>query len=243
MTNTKEIKDLTNPFLNNVEIPTLDTQTANQLLENVFAACDCEPSTIPVEVLESWGNYKRPKFNIGRGISYIFVLVLILLPMMFFTPTVIAERTNVHSSRNALYNIKVQTLLPIHDVSATLDGKPINISRTSAKNYTVELTKNGILTINAVSFNGQIGSSSYEVVHIDTDKPKFIDSYSKNGYVYLSVADTYTGIDYENITGLTPESYDEEKGLLVFKMPSTSATVTIPDKAGNELVLLLSQVE
>ena len=37
--------------LNNAEIPTLDTQTANQLLNNVFNACDMDPSSIPVEVL------------------------------------------------------------------------------------------------------------------------------------------------------------------------------------------------
>ena len=42
--------------LNNAEIPTLDTQTANQLLNNVFNACDMDPSSIPVEVLESWGS-------------------------------------------------------------------------------------------------------------------------------------------------------------------------------------------
>ena len=51
-----------NSSLNNTEhtdIPELDTQTANQLLDNVFAACDMEPSVVPVEVLESWGNYKK----------------------------------------------------------------------------------------------------------------------------------------------------------------------------------------
>lgn len=39
-----------NSSLNNTEhtdIPELDTQTANQLLGNVFAACDMEPSVVP----------------------------------------------------------------------------------------------------------------------------------------------------------------------------------------------------
>ena len=47
------------PSLNSTEIPALDTQTANQLLNNVFEACNMEPNSIPVEVLESWGNYKK----------------------------------------------------------------------------------------------------------------------------------------------------------------------------------------
>ena len=59
-----------NPSLNSTEIPTLDTQTANQLLNNVFEACNMEPNSIPVEVLESWGNYKKPAFDFGKMISY-----------------------------------------------------------------------------------------------------------------------------------------------------------------------------
>ena len=51
------------------EIPPLDAQTANQLLNNVFTSCDMKPSVIPVEVLESWGNYKKPVFNFGRFIA------------------------------------------------------------------------------------------------------------------------------------------------------------------------------
>lgn len=55
--------------LNNAEIPTLDTQTANQLLNNVFNACDMDPSSIPVEVLESWGNYQEAFLQSGTIFS------------------------------------------------------------------------------------------------------------------------------------------------------------------------------
>ena len=65
------------------EIPPLDAQTANQLLNNVFTSCDMKPSVIPVEVLESWGNYKKPVFNFGRFIAYIGVVLLVLLPLIF----------------------------------------------------------------------------------------------------------------------------------------------------------------
>lgn len=76
------------------DIPELDTQTANQLLDNVFAACDVEPSVVPVEVLESWGNYKKHGFNLGRTLAYIFLILLILLPLMFFRPSIIAAAIN-----------------------------------------------------------------------------------------------------------------------------------------------------
>ena len=107
------------------DIPELDTQTANQLLDNVFAACDVEPSVVPVEVLESWGNYKKHGFNLGRTLAYIFLIVLILLPLMFFRPSIIAERTDVKSASDAIYSIHIKTLLPLHSVSATINGTPV----------------------------------------------------------------------------------------------------------------------
>lgn len=94
-----------NPSLNSTEIPTLNTQTANQLLNNVFEACNMEPNSIPVEVLESWGNYKKPAFDFGKMISYIFILLLILLPLLFFQPNIAAKRINVDSATDATYNI------------------------------------------------------------------------------------------------------------------------------------------
>ena len=88
-----------------------------------------------------------------------------------------------------------------------------------------------------------IRDRTYTVSHLDIDKPVFIKSYTKDGLVYLVVQDTYSGIDYENIRGLRPESYDIEEGVITFKIPETSTSVTIPDHAGNELKLLISPTE
>lgn len=229
-------------FNNAEDIPELDTKTANQLLNNVFAACDKEPSVVPVEVLESWGNYKKQGFDFGRMVSYIFLIILILLPLMFFRPTIIAERTNVKSNTNAIYSIHIKTLLPLQAVSATLDDTPVQLQQESAKEYKAEITANGKLKIKAVSFNGQTSTRTYTVVHLDKDKPILTNSYSKDGFVYLQVIDTYSGIDYKNISGLTPDHFDTDSGTIVFPIPSSPVTVTIPDNAGNKLVLLLSPV-
>ena len=149
--------------LNNAEIPTLDTQTANQLLNNVFNACDMDPSSIPVEVLESWGNYKKPSFSLGRFLAYIFTILLVLLPLMFIHPTIIAERKNVKSATNAVYDIELKTLLPIRDASADLDGRPIALTKTGSHSYSAEITQNGTLTITAASVNGQTVTRTYQV--------------------------------------------------------------------------------
>ena len=165
-----------NSSLNNTEhtdIPELDTQTANQLLDNVFAACDMEPSVVPVEVLESWGNYKKHGFNLGRTLAYIFLIVLILLPLMFFRPSIIAERTDVKSASDAIYNIHIKTLLPLHSVSATINGTPVRLQEEGSKEFKAAISDNGTLKIKAVSFNGQVPPGSTRSV-ISTKKSRFL---------------------------------------------------------------------
>lgn len=224
------------------DIPELDIQTADQLLNNILSACDMPPNSIPIDVLQSWGNYYKPRFGFVNKITYIIIILLILLPLMFFKPVIVAERTNVGSTNNAAYNIEIKTLLPISSVTASLDGTPVALKASDPKHYYTEVTDNGKLKITAIAFNGQIVTRTYTVAHIDTEKPEFIDSYSKDGYVYILVQDTFSGIDYDNISGLAPEDYDEDTGLLTFKVPDKATTLTIPDKAGNEISLLLSPV-
>ena len=213
------------------DIPELDTQTANQLLDNVFAACDVEPSVVPVEVLESWGNYKKHGFNLGRTLAYIFLILLI------------PERTNVKSTSDAIYSIHIKTLLPLHSVSATINGAPVQLQEEGSKEFKAAVSDNGTLKIKAVSFNGQTTTRSYKVLHLDKEKPVLKDSYTKDGYVYLEVMDTYSGIDYPNIGGYAPDHFDTKTGMIVYPVPDEPVTVTIPDNAGNELVLLLSPVD
>ncbi|MEI3210143.1 MAG: hypothetical protein V8S14_03970 [Lachnospiraceae bacterium] len=121
--------DLHASSFDNTDIPALDSKTANQLLNNVFNACDMEPSTIPVEVLEDWGNYKKTTFGFGRTLAYLCTLLLILMPLLFIKPTIIAERTKVDSAQSAVYNIRVKTLLPIGEVTADLDGHPVALTK------------------------------------------------------------------------------------------------------------------
>lgn len=235
--------DLHASSFDNTDIPALDSKTANQLLNNVFNACDMEPSTIPVEVLEDWGNYKKTTFGFGRTLAYLCTLLLILMPLLFIKPTIIAERTKVDSAQSAVYNIRVKTLLPIREVTADLDGHPVALTKKDTHTYTAEVTSNGTLTIHAEGMNAQTSLRSYKVSSLDTEKPKLLDSYSRHGVVYLDVSDTYSGINYDAISGLVPKSINKKTGTISFMIPKQPTTIKIPDNAGNELELLLSPVK
>lgn len=222
--------------------PDLDLRAANRILDSVFAACNMNLSVIPVEILTSWGNFKKPDFRPVQFISAAILLILILLPVWFLSPSVVAERTDVASATNAVYNIHIKSLLPLRFVSASLDGEPVSLSRRDKKDYSAELTENGEFVITAVSLNGQITSRTYEVSYLDMEKPEFIESYVKDGKLYLVVRDTYSGINYSEISGLEPESYNADENIIIFKVPEEDVTVIIPDNAGNLLSLKLSPV-
>lgn len=232
------------------DIPTLDPATASQLLDNVFATCDVPPSSIPMEALEDWGNYNKTNFRFGRMLSYIILVILILLPLMFFRPSIVAQRTNIDSSESAIYDISIKALLFVDGVSATIDGHPITLERKDSRNYIAEIDRNGTLSIQATLFNGQTATKTYDVSHLDTEKPELVESHSQDNLVYLVIRDTYSGVDYENITAVAadqtpvqPFFYDEKEESVVFQAPSQIVTVSVPDHSGNVLVLLLSPVQ
>lgn len=65
----------------NPNIPTLDPQVANQLLNNVLAVCDQAPHTVPVETLHAIPAVKTTSFRIGQIISIFVFIFLLLLPL------------------------------------------------------------------------------------------------------------------------------------------------------------------
>lgn len=228
----------------------LDLHTANGLLNSVFAACDMNPSSVPVEVLEGWGNYKKSKIRAVRVISYMILIILVLLPMMFFKPAVTAERTEVDYTAKATYEVTINSFLPPKEVSAFINGEPVAMIRSDTGGYQLEVSENGTLTIEVTSANGQIVAKDYEVTYIDTEKPALTRSYSEDGIVYLVVRDPYSGVAFDKISAVgsngepvASQSVDLKAGIISYVIPENPITVTIPDNAGNSLSLMISPVQ
>lgn len=216
----------------------LDTFTANRILTNALAVCGISPSDVPVDVLESWMNYTKPGIYRVRYLVYSMLTILILLPVLFLKPSAKAEWTNT-DSQGAEYAIHIQSLIPVSTVSATLNGSPAILEKESSKQYRTILDENGELEITVETMNGQTYTRSYNLIPFDTEAPELISSDKHDGKVYLTVKETYSGINYDGITGMTPESYDSQSGLIVFPTPVTETNVIIPDNAGNLLTVNL----
>lgn len=233
-----------------IQTHSLDHNAANGLLHNIYAACDMPPSTVPVEVLEGWSNYKKSKFWIGRMISYVILVLLVLLPVMFFQPAVTVERRDVDYTANASYEVEVSSFLPTRNISAEINGTSVPMSRSDTGGYLLQVSENGALTVEVTSANGQTVIKEYEVTYIDTEKPALVRSYSRDGIVYLVLRDPYSGVDYDGITAvdsdgnnIETESVDEKEGIISYRIQEEPITVSIPDKAGNTLNLLVSPVK
>lgn len=217
----------------------LDAFTANRILTNALAVCGIAPSDVPVDVLETWMNYTKPGIYRVRYLIYSMLAILVLLPLLFVKPSVKAEWTG-SGDGGAEYSLSIHSLLPVSSVSAELNGSPADLEKAGYREYRAVAGENGTLDITVRSVNGQTYTRSYDLTPFDTEPPVLIASDRRSGKFYLTVRETYSGIDYEGITGLTPESYDPQSGLLVFPVPDAEVTVTIPDNAGNTLTVSLS---
>lgn len=91
------------------------------------------------------------------------------------------------------------------------------------------------MKLSAESFNGQVRTRSCELMPYDTEPPVLIAEDRRGDKVYLTIRETYSGIDYDKISGLTPLNYDEESGVVVVMAPEVETEIVIPDRVGNEL--------
>ena len=217
----------------------LDSFTANQVLTHVMSVCGIEAGDVPVDVLESWKNYIKPGIYQARYVVLAFLALLILLPALFIKPSIKMDWSGKDISGNAEYTIHISSLLPVHTVHAELNGVSLHLDKMGFREYNAVIPENGKLVISAESLNGQIRSSSYDLCPYDTEAPILEVEDRRGEKVYLTVHETYSGIDYEKITGLRPVSYDAQSGVLVFMIPEMETEVTIPDYAGNELKVVV----
>lgn len=218
----------------------LDSSTGNQILLNVLIACNAPPSTIPVSVLCSWKNYLQPQIYSCRFLLYTILGILLLLPLLFAPPSLSAEWTYADGTNHVQYDVHINSILPLRLAQAELNGEPIRLNKVSMNHYKISVTENGTLDFYAAAWNGQHCTRTYEVRPFDHVAPTLLHSEVADQQVILTLQDTYSGIDYENISGATPDSYDAENCILVYNLPPSDIMLSIPDHAGNVLTLTLS---
>lgn len=228
--------------------PELDEATASQMLENIFEACSMEPNSIPMNVLASYSNYRKERYSFQRIILAFIMVLFCLLPLLFIPPNAQTVKLPVENIGHPVYEISVDTVFPAVDrISATIDGVNIPIYETGERIYSVQPTRNGDMTVTISLGNRQYETKVISVTDVDCDAPVLLGSELKDGELILHLNDDVSGIDYENITAADtlgntykPASYDEAEQCVVFAYPDSDLNIFIPDRAANELQLVLT---
>lgn len=137
--------------------------------------------------------------------------------------------------------LKVKSLLPIKEPVLTLDGAPVEITKTGSKTYTAVLNSNGVLEVELSSIN-QMKNIFYEQINILDDTPPTIeDPILDDGILSFRLEDSQAGIDYSSIHAYdddTPEilplSIDRSTGIVTFEVQNENLTICVKDLTGNE---------
>ena len=124
----------------------------------------------------------------------------------------------------------------------TLDGAPVELTKTGLKTYSTVLTNNGGLEIKLTSFN-KMKTILHEQVNVLDDTPPVIkDKVFEDGVLSFRLEDSQSGVDYSSISGcdddnqvISPLSIDRSTGRVTFELKKDNFTITAKDKIGNEL--------
>lgn len=223
----------------------ISQELADQMLQNIFEACNVEPNTIRLEDLETYSNYRRDRFALRKILIRIILVLFLLVPVLFISPKIVAVQQTADQSPT--YNVSVESVLPVLSVKASINGKDVPVYEKQRRVYTLEPGEEGTMNVTVTILNHQYIQKKIKVTAVDNITPNVVSSSRKGDSLHLYVTDNASGVDYDLVYATTrsgmktkPLSIDEKKGLVIFKYPSESVNIFVPDKAGNQLQLLLT---
>ena len=124
----------------------------------------------------------------------------------------------------------------------TLETQDIEFEK-NGNTYTAVLTNNGTLEIYAESWNGMPARAVEHVAVLD-DTPPSIDQDNvimKDGELQIYLNDSLSGINYnrlyamdDNEKQVSPLSYNQENGLVIFPLKEGSLDIYVEDMVGNK---------
>lgn len=219
-------------------------ETAQQMLFNVFAACNHPQNSVPLEALTSYSNYRRERYAIQRIIIGVTLLLFMLLPILFFYGDVSINQINSEKNEDPTYRISVHAPLPLKHIQARMGERTVPIYALSENEYVIRPGNNGTMEITVTLINHQYTTIKFPVSGVDNEMPRLKEAQWTEDRLYLYLADDESGVDFENVYAIdgegqriTPIAWDWEK--VAFSYPETEWQVFVPDFRGNVLQIQL----
>lgn len=205
----------------------------------------------PERNLHTDRNLGLPKRDSVLEIPAVRTLLFYVLPfllvngLIFFLvttkPSYEVSVSNNHDYRTVDVTFTITSHMPLKTVNLTLDSQPVDLVRSGKSSYTTTVDHNGVLEIYMENFNGMVASGFELVDVLDNETPDVTSYFMEDGILTLTVSDTQSGIDFDAICGVLPDStqiapltIDKNTGTVTFPMNTDQLTVLIRDLSGNE---------
>ncbi len=141
----------------------LDPTLADRMLQNVFTACGDETNSVPLEILTSCANYQKEGFRLQKYLLIAIIILFLLLPLWFISPKInIVE--NAVPEYPSICMIQVESLLPVQNIRAVLNGKPLYVTRKDSSTYYINAGTDGELTVTVILSNRQYTTETIQII-------------------------------------------------------------------------------
>lgn len=228
------------------KIPALPLRTAEQMLENIFVSCRQAPNTVPLKTLLDYSNYRKERFSLQFTAIIVVLVLFMLLPVLFVSAKVHTTLVDRGPNTNPMYRVDIASSLPVRNIEARVNGTTQAIYENEAGYYTLEPSRNGVLTVEVTLANRQRAKDSTLIGGVDYAPPQLFRSSRNGNKVLLYFQDTISGIFAAGISAADesgeslPFQYDTATNCLTIEQNDISCYIDVPDTRGNVLHLVVS---
>ena len=174
--------------------PVLDEEEVSGLLREIFEESGARPNSVPLEALRAYTAYRRERFYILRGILAAILVLFFLMPFLFIEMKLTVSPKGPGFRKLPVYTLDVESPVPARYIKADMKQRQLPIYEESAKTYTVEPIRNGLLKIEVMGVNRQKASVSVEVTDVDSAGPKLLSGGEEDGLVGDGAASALPGL-------------------------------------------------
>lgn len=226
--------------------PVLSTEHAEQILFDVFDSCGFEKNTVPLEALLSYANYRKEKYTLQKSVIIIVLVLFMLLPLLFVTAEIVIAVRFEQENSNPEYMLTVAPFIPVDSITVKMNGRTVPVHEINSHEYIIRPTDSGDMSVTVTLFNQQTSTDIVPVVDVDGTPPTLISVDTVETTVKVKVIDEGSGLDVDSIVATDEQgkavtwSYNDSSETIDLEYPSSTITLTVPDKRGNILTLRLN---
>ena len=231
----------------NMGVPPLSKEVADQMLSNVFEACDFEPNRVPLEVLQSYSHYRRERHFLQKCIIVLVVILFLMLPILFITANVEVTWLDGTPPGSPIVQVTAKSIVPVESITASIGDYSLEVYQVSDGIYHIHPNANGTMMVTVTLANKQFTEHKVDVSGVDVDPPALVGSELVDGELEIFFDDGISPIDFSSIYAIDPAGekiyplrHDAEANSVTFQYPDAHLNIFVSDICGNTLQLVLT---